>query len=136
MTIPGPYKRRKRAHPEADHQRALFRWVELAQRRIPELRWLFHCPNGEARDKRTGAQLKAMGVRRGVPDLWLPVPSEYRGTAYCGLVIELKAPPATKATLEQTAWLNHLARCGWVARTCVGWEQARDLICDYLGVSR
>jgi hypothetical protein len=29
----------------------------------------FHCPNGELRDKRTAAKLKAMGVRPGVADL-------------------------------------------------------------------
>ncbi len=29
----------------------------------------FHCPNGEYRSPRTGARLKAMGVRRGVADI-------------------------------------------------------------------
>jgi hypothetical protein len=29
----------------------------------------FHVPNGEVRDPRTGAKLKAMGTRRGVADL-------------------------------------------------------------------
>ena len=34
----------------------------------------FHCPNGEARSKRTGAKLKAMGVRPGVADICLVLP--------------------------------------------------------------
>lgn len=35
----------------------------------------FHCPNGEARDARTAAKLKTMGVRAGVPDLCLVPPT-------------------------------------------------------------
>lgn len=35
----------------------------------------FHCPNGEARSKATGAKLQAMGVRRGVADLCIVLPS-------------------------------------------------------------
>jgi hypothetical protein len=34
----------------------------------------FHCPNGEARDKRTAAKLKAMGVRAGIPDFAIVPP--------------------------------------------------------------
>ena len=34
----------------------------------PGVLW-FHCPNGESRSARTGAKLKAMGVRAGVADL-------------------------------------------------------------------
>jgi VRR-NUC domain len=36
-------------------------------------RW-FHVPNGELRDTRTAAKLKAMGLRPGVPDLVLVSP--------------------------------------------------------------
>jgi hypothetical protein len=34
----------------------------------PDCLW-FHVPNGEVREARTGAKLKAMGTRRGVADL-------------------------------------------------------------------
>ena len=34
----------------------------------------YHCPNGEARSKRTGARLKAMGVRPGVGDICIVLP--------------------------------------------------------------
>lgn len=39
----------------------------------PKVIW-FHCPNGEARSPRTGARLKRMGVRPGVPDLCFVLP--------------------------------------------------------------
>jgi hypothetical protein len=48
----------------------------------------FHVPNGEQRDKRTAAKLKAMGVLPGVADLiflWA------RGLVPCVLFLELKA---------------------------------------------
>lgn len=43
----------------AEHCRALIK---------PDVLW-FHCPNGELRNKRTAAKLKAMGVLPGVGDL-------------------------------------------------------------------
>jgi hypothetical protein len=61
-------------------------WAAYAQRKYPELELLFHVPNGEARDPRTAAKLKWLGVRPGVPDLLLPMP---RGP-YAGLALEMK----------------------------------------------
>lgn len=41
-------------------------------RRFCRADWIFfHCPNGELRDPRAAAKLRAMGVRPGVPDLLL-----------------------------------------------------------------
>jgi hypothetical protein len=40
---------------------------------LPEWIW-FHVPNGERRDVRTGARLKKMGVKPGVPDFLLISP--------------------------------------------------------------
>ena len=40
----------------------------------PEWLW-FHVPNGEKRDARAGAKLRAMGVRPGMPDLALVSPT-------------------------------------------------------------
>ncbi len=53
---------------------------------------MFHCPNGEARDARTGAKLKAMGVLPGVADLifiWRANVANHRPIV---LFLELKAP--------------------------------------------
>lgn len=54
-------------------------------RRFCRADWLWwHTPNGEVRDPRTAAKLKAMGVRPGVPDLVLLGPD---GRLHC---IEIK----------------------------------------------
>jgi VRR-NUC domain len=45
----------------------------LRDHALPDWVW-FHVPNGELRDARTGARLKAMGVRPGVPDFALVSP--------------------------------------------------------------
>lgn len=117
-----------RRHHEAEHQRALFTWARLAEPKIPELRWLFHVPNGERRDARTGAMLKAMGVKSGVPDVWLPIPR----AGHIGLVIEMKAPGARQATGAQGEWIAQLRSVGWVAVVCHGWHEAQVTICAYL----
>lgn len=130
-----PRKRRRPPRPiEAQHQRALFQWARLAEARAPELHWLYHVPNGEKRDARTGAILKAMGVKPGVCDVHLPVPSEYAGHPRVGLVIELKAPGGDKPTGTQREWLEHFARTGWATAVCYGWLEARKAICGYLGI--
>jgi hypothetical protein len=46
----------------------------------------YHCPNGESRSPRTGAKLKAMGVRPGVADICMTLPGG--SSAY----LELKGP--------------------------------------------
>jgi hypothetical protein len=119
---------------EATEQMALIEFATRFQERIPELAWLFHPANGEKRDKATAARLRMMGVKRGVPDLWLPV-ARYdaaRNVAKNGLVIELKFGK-NKQTPEQTAWLGFLARQGWEVHTCYDWTAAARALVAYLG---
>lgn len=53
----------------------------------PALRWMFHCPNGGKREAITGGQMRALGVKQGVPDLLMPVVS----SPDCALVLEFKS---------------------------------------------
>ena len=112
---------------EHQEQVTLFAWARLVESRYPELALLFAVPNGGARNVVTGQRLKQEGVKRGVPDVWLPVA---RG-GYHGLVIELKAGRG-QPSAEQKAWLKALAAQGWLARVCVGCESARELLVQYL----
>ena len=119
---------------ESTEQMALVEFATLFQDRIPELTWLFHVPNGEKRDKATAGRLKQLGVKRGVPDLWLPV-ARYDpalNITRTGLVIELKFG-RNKETQEQRAWLGFLARQGWEVRTCYDWRAAARVLVAYLG---
>jgi len=57
----------------------------------------FHCPNGEIRDKRTAAKLKAMGVLPGVADLLF----FWNDGGLRGLFLELKARKGTQSPVQR-----------------------------------
>lgn len=83
----------RRKSREDDLQRAI---VDLLFKAKPRALW-FHVPNGGHRDKRTGAKLAGLGVRKGVPDLVF--------IGFDGLIrfMELKAEKG-RMTPEQKAW--------------------------------
>lgn len=116
---------------EHQHQVALFQWARKSK--IPELELMFAIPNGGMRHRRVAQKLKAEGVKKGVPDVCLPVP---RG-GYHGLYIELKKPKdaqsaAGRATKEQLEWQASLTEQGYLSVICVGWEKAKEAIQLYL----
>lgn len=113
---------------ENAEQAVLFQWAELASGAHPELRLLHAIPNGGLRDGRTAAVLQRTGVKSGVPDLCLPVA---RG-GFHGLYIELKRLKGGVLSVNQKTWLGLLAREGYKAVMCRGWESARDEIERYL----
>lgn len=122
----------KRKYPitasESTEQTYLFRWAMLAQCKYPELKLLYHIPNGGSRHPIEAANLKRQGVKAGVPDLCLPVA---RGD-YHGLYLELKAG-RNQPSEQQTQCLDALTKQGYCVEVCWGWEQAVKVILDYLG---
>lgn len=68
-----------------------------------------------------------MGVKPGVPDLFLPVP---RGKFH-GLFIELKSSTG-RLTDNQRQWLQDLAASGYAACVCFGFDEAKNDILKYL----
>ena len=112
---------------EQGHQVALFVWASQNYPVYPCLRLMYHIPNGGKRDKITAANLKAAGVKAGVPDLCLPVPIG----PWHGLYIELKAP-GKGASDEQLEYIVELRKQGYGACVVVGWQAARDTILAYL----
>lgn len=114
---------------EAGEQAALMKWTLMVRDRYPELKLLHHIPNGGARDPIEGRHLKAQGVKRGVPDLCLPVA---RGR-YHGLYIEIKTADG-KPTMEQRWWVEQLNAQGYFADVRHGWEAAKDLLEWYLNL--
>ena len=113
---------------ENAEQAALFQWAELASGAHPELRLLYAIPNGGLRDGRTAAILARTGVKSGVPDLCLPVA---RG-GWHSLYLELKRAKGGRVSENQKNWINALNDQGNKAVVCRGWQQAQDMIMDYL----
>lgn len=113
---------------EAQEQKALFEWAEWAKGKYPALALLYHIPNGGSRNPIEAHNLKAQGVRPGVPDICLPVPNAFHTALY----IELKRRKGGRVSDEQRGWIAALNRVGNLAVVCKGWEEARDVILEYL----
>ena len=117
-----------RVPTEDEEQIALFNWAGLAAGAHPELRLLFHIPNGGSRHKAEAGRFRAMGVKSGVPDIFLPVAR----FGWHGLFIEMKRTRGGRLSPEQKAWIRDLGAQGYCALVCCGWEEAKENILEYL----
>jgi len=114
---------------EAQEQITLMNWAAMQSGKYPELKLLYHVPNGGSRNKAEAGRLRAEGVKAGVPDLCLPVA---RG-GYHGLYIELKRQRGGRASDLQVEWIEALMKQGYFVAICCGWELAAKTIMKYLG---
>lgn len=116
-----------------DYEEALhkccFDWIFANENLYPELRWVFHSPNGGKRTKAQAGRFKAMGVRPGVVDILSPFPS--KGGA--GLAIELKAPDKPP-TAKQLEFLQCSSRHGYVTGLCTTVDEFVVRARAYLGL--
>lgn len=85
-------------------------------------------PNGGKRNIKTAADLKAEGVKAGVPDISLPYPT----SRHHGLYIEMKREKGGRVSDKQKEWLEYLNSVGYLAVVCKGFEEAKDCILQYL----
>jgi hypothetical protein len=110
---------------ESAEQKAIVHWWGL---QYPEYeKNLFHIPNGAKRTKFQGAELKRLGLRPGVPDLFLAVP---RGTFH-GMFIELKTSKGVVSPV-QLSYLELLTEEGYCAVVSRGAEDAIGKLQDYM----
>lgn len=84
-------------------------------------------PNGGARHIVTAKKLKAEGVSKGFPDIFIPIPMDDGH----GLFIELKTKKG-RATEEQIAWCEYLNSVNYSAHICKGFDEAKTTIENYL----
>lgn len=115
---------------EAMHQKVIMEWCEWNKTKHPELDMIWHVVNEGKRSKRMGAELKRMGMRKGIPDIVLSVPNKQ----FHGLYIELKADKTKRLSKEQKEWLEKLNRYGYKAVRCNGADEAIQVIKDYLNI--
>lgn len=113
---------------EAQEQEKLFQWAEYMKGTYPELELMHHIPNGGKRTPREAMKFKRMGVKPGIPDIFLPCA---RG-CYHGLYIELKRPEG-RASEAQGVMLAKLKEQGYYAVICKGFDCARKTIEMYMG---
>ena len=128
-------------HIEDTHQAALVRWSKC--QKLPALDYieldskvydyLYAIPNGGKRNFREAVRLKAQGVKAGVSDLHLALPMNES----CGLWIEMKKPivkgqKKPDVSLSQRQWLKRMEKAGYVAVVCFGWDEAKEVIINYI----
>jgi hypothetical protein len=107
----------KRARPEEQLHRAVAAWLRVA---LPAPWMFWHSPNGGGRSKAEAGIFKAMGVRAGIPDLFIIGPGHVdvgRGFsvgAPCMICIEFKAPKPARSSLSpaQRDTINALSVLG------------------------
>ena len=90
----------------------------------------FAIPNGGARNAVTGKMLKDEGVKKGVPDLFIPVQ-----TKYSGLFIEMKFGK-NKLSQEQVEWIQYLRSQNFDCIICYSAKEAIEKVRNYLTLNK
>ncbi len=123
---------------------------------VPEIGWLHAIPNGGLRDKKTAGQMKAEGVKRGICDIFLPLPfpgpvNGRPGYVYAGLYVEMKRAATMKAGVrkaqiidraagttseEQNDFVAYARRVGYAVSVCFDWQSAAKEIQRYIEMVR
>jgi hypothetical protein len=120
---------------EHAEQAALVAWADGHAGRLPALGLLLAIPNGARTSMSVARRLKAEGLRKGCPDLFLaqPRPARGGGPGYAGLWLEMKRTRGGRVAPEQRQWHTALLAAGYDVRVCRGWVEAATAILIYLG---
>jgi hypothetical protein len=114
---------------EHEEQRSVILWANTMAIRQPVLKLLFAVPNAARRSFGAANYMRAEGLKRGVPDLFLPCA---RG-GYHGLFIEMKVKP-NKPSPEQVEYIRELNAQSYHALICWSASEAITNIEKYLGM--
>lgn len=104
---------------EHEEQRELVKWFRQAFRDVR----IFAIPNGGARSKATAGRLKAEGVSKGIPDLFVP---EWK------LWIEMKRVKGGSLSPDQKDWIKYLESVGYCVIVGKGEIDAREQILTHI----
>jgi len=114
--------------PEYEDQVAVFEWAAGMEYKWPCLKLLFGSLMGVKLPPKLLNKYQKAGMKKGKPDINLPVPMG----GYCGLWIELKRKGGDKPKGKQEETLKNLAIVGNSAHACWGSANAIKVIKQYL----
>lgn len=116
---------------ETQHQCNVIKWSQQPSIRAkyPELKLLHHVKNETTEGAKRVSIDSALGVKKGVPDLFLP---SAHGK-YHGLYIEMKTENG-RASQAQLWWIEELNKAGYFTEVCRGWKSAIRLLEWYLSL--
>lgn len=106
---------------EHDEQSAYFDWVRWNECRDERFQQIYAIPNGQLRSTAIGVRLKREGVRAGVLDINIDVPSG----KYHGARIEMKAG-RNRPTKKQAEQIERNEKFGYVSTVC--WSAAEAIL--------
>ena len=115
-------------------QSLVIEWAQRHEGRWPELRWLHSSLNGiyipasAATRARIIRHMQAEGMKKGIPDLFLPVAR--RG--FHGLYMEMKRDNGGEVSKEQKEFLAFAEQQGYYPVVCHGYSEAVEILEWYL----
>lgn len=116
------------AKPGTEHSQQTAYCCWLQQQKVDDrLKMAFAVPSGGLRDKVTASRLKAEGVKRGVPDMMIPIPINN----YHGLFIEFKIKGG-KLSAEQIVYGEYLKSQNYAHVVVYSYLEAIDATLQYL----
>lgn len=104
-----------------------FDWVRLNEKFDPRFCTIYHIANERRTSMRTGKIFKQKGVRPGVPDVCVPIPSGM----YPGLYIEFKVRPNVLSD-SQKAFITALLKLGFLVVIAWSADEAIQIVTEYL----
>jgi len=113
---------------EFQEQREVFQWAEFSLRKYPCLKYMNASLNGFRLTFGQARKAKVSGLKKGVPDICLPVKNKTFG----GLYIEMKSKKGRLST-EQKDFIEFLKTQNYMAIVCHGSREAINVIEGYLG---
>lgn len=114
-------------HEQVEFFRRIRLFAQNGQRYALAATRTYAIPNGGGRTKREAGRLKAEGVRPGVSDIFVSLPSGPNA----GLYIEMKSQTG-RMSAEQRAWIDESARLGYAAACCHGADEALQVWIAYI----
>ena len=129
-----PHQVLGKSNTEHSHQAAFFCWLQNNKHLQPGFEFAYAVPNGGKRNKREAMNLVKCGVRRGVPDVVVPIPCGQ----YHGLYIEFKKPSlerSMKGTVtdeDQIKYRDYLISSNYGYFVAFSYLQAIDATINYL----
>lgn len=110
-------------------QSRFFQIMKFYEKYIPEAKYVFAIPNGGLRHIVVAKRLKEEGVKRGVPDVFIPVPRK----GYLGFFIEFKTPKTRKnVSEEQKEYAEFLKKQNYRYEIYCDAEEAGEEVLTYL----
>lgn len=118
--------KKKRIYREFTIQKSFFE--ELSYYAIGS--YVFHIPNGGYRHSLEAKRFKSIGVKSGIPDVFVAIPT----LSYAGLFIEFKSESG-EISKAQKDIIEQFIAVGYKVIVCYSPKEAIDGLKGYIGIS-